>query len=611
MSLQVWLPLNGNTENQGCSRTSGSLTNENITYQDGKIGKAIRISNYATTTATYEGITNVIVWSVSVWLKLSSSDPIPSYADFFMLGIDNDGATSNGFRIEHRNTSGTFQIITTKRTDYGSTTHSYWHFATSDTVAKDQWAHIVITNDGTYYRTYYNGVFATASSVSNFSPTTSKLTGSLRLGQRAAYCWLNDLRIYDHCLTEKEVKEISKGLVVHYPLSQNGVANYFRNSNFYTETVSYWGSVNSSSVSYAEKDGYKCLTGTKGTSNNICCQIIETSSYSYVANTNVTFTISADIYVEDTGTIGIGNWITTTEASGWQGMSFTEVWNTSNTLKIGWNHVSVTHVNAHNQYNGRIITAFAYTGTTFWLTNAKFEFSDKESKWIPNANDIIYTTLGFNSTTEYDTSGYKNNGTRNGTLESSSDTPRYSVSTNFPSSTYIRYKAPATMYHATYSFWVKFTQTTGYGSVHMQVSNPNGGDSPWFCVNTESSQVWAYFGNNEPRYVKGASGSLSTNTWYHCVFVWTNGVAQWYVNGAKNGSAVTFTSRTYITNSADSTIGDSYTGSSWAGCDFKGQVSDFRIYATALSDADILELYNIPISINKHSMITQGEYIEQ
>lgn len=42
------------------------------------------------------------------------------------------------------------------------------------------------------------------------------------------------------------------------------------------------------------------------------------------------------------------------------------------------------------------------------------------------------------------------------------------------------------------------------------------------------------------------------------------------------------------------------------------KISDFRIYATALSAEDIKKLYNSPVAISKNgAMITNGDFIEE
>jgi len=47
------------------------------------------------------------------------------------------------------------------------------------------------------------------------------------------------------------------------------------------------------------------------------------------------------------------------------------------------------------------------------------------------------------------------------------------------------------------------------------------------------------------------------------------------------------------------------------GTPYKGLMSDFRIYATALSADDVMELYHTPITLsNNGTFLTQGEYVE-
>jgi hypothetical protein len=44
---------------------------------------------------------------------------------------------------------------------------------------------------------------------------------------------------------------------------------------------------------------------------------------------------------------------------------------------------------------------------------------------------------------------------------------------------------------------------------------------------------------------------------------------------------------------------------------FEGNLSDFRIYATCLSDSDIQELYNKPISIDNQGTMFAVEAVEE
>ncbi len=58
------------------------------------------------------------------------------------------------------------------------------------------------------------------------------MTGKIYLGNTSSTAaQFNDLRIYDHCLSAKEVKEIAQGLILHYKLDEiignNLLANSF------------------------------------------------------------------------------------------------------------------------------------------------------------------------------------------------------------------------------------------------------------------------------------------------------------------------------------------------------------------------------------------------
>ena len=84
-----------------------------------------------------------------------------------------------------------------------------------------------------------------------------------------------------------------------------------------------------------------------------------------------------------------------------------------------------------------------------------------------------------------------------------------------------------------------------------------------------------------------------------------SGIATLYIDGTKIGTAkfrVMNGTKLYISGWG---YNDKY---QWA----NGYISDFRLYATVLSDADIKELYNSPISVtNTGALITLGEFKEE
>ena len=74
--------------------------------------------------------------------------------------------------------------------------------------------HCCFTTDGKTAHGYYDGVMK-----STLTSAGGHLNGVFYLGENNNIngC-IQDLRIYDEALSPREVKELSKGLVLHYPL---------------------------------------------------------------------------------------------------------------------------------------------------------------------------------------------------------------------------------------------------------------------------------------------------------------------------------------------------------------------------------------------------------
>lgn len=186
--------------------------------------------------------------------------------------------------------------------------------------------------------------------------------------------------------------------------------------------------------------------------------------------------------------------------------------------------------------------------------------------------------MGINDNIEYDVSGFGNNGTINGSLTVSSDTPKYNISTYVNSSSSINHSRCLSNDNQEWTCcaWVKLDGSTSY----QQLNNFNNGNMVVYAT----TPILYLNGGSDDYYMYG-SQVIPVDEWTHIAFVFKNstGLRNIYINGIlKNNSGPNKTS-------TPSGIPDVV---KLFGQNFSGYVSDYREYATALSASDVAELYN-------------------
>ena len=195
MSLQVWLPLNGNLNNQGLSDVT--VTNSGATVDsNGKIGSCYLVNN-----------SNKIFFSSYPWMTMK---PQYNFSCFFWVK-----GTTNGWLFACSAWEFMLRPSFIQVHLAGDGQYPARYTATFDT---NTWYHLGFTWSGTEgkLRLYLNGNLVATSDVP--SSASYDIASSFNIpydGPR----YINDFRLYDHCLSAKEVKEISKGLSLHYKLS--------------------------------------------------------------------------------------------------------------------------------------------------------------------------------------------------------------------------------------------------------------------------------------------------------------------------------------------------------------------------------------------------------
>ena len=575
MSLVVWLPLTKDTRQQGLSNIS--VTGSPASWGNGKLGKCATwngaVANVLYNNTTDFNYTNN--FSVAFWANPVYTGSTAQYA--WTVGRADAGGYGYGF-----------QIISATTAQFRFGNGSYGVSAPSN-----EWHHFAMTIGNSKVTIYKDGIQVGSNNLPGTIPTYSDGNG-MGLGCfhysgniYPYYGSLNDFRIYDHCLSPMEVKELAKGLVLHYPLNRQGWGqeNLVWNSNWNVHSTTppeswvNWGSPPTREIVTIDgKNWLHVISNTtqfQGYSQNWTKR---NGVGELTANTKMTVSFTAKLataasiapigihWCNSSGTIVTQNWTTTALTTSPKRYSFTY---TTPADCVAFNIMVGDNTN---------------TAHEVWVTDIKLEFGEIATPWCPNSSDALATTMGLNSTIEYDCSGFCNNGIRTGTFTWTSDTPKYAVSTTLLNGTdYIKTSWTQSMNEFSIATWVKPNNNNGgYSILTANYDNPSSGF--WISTNCESSKVWFYTG----KYVK-VSGSLTNNEWVHICFTFKNGVPNWYINGVQQ----TLTTNTLTATSvsiSNLTIGNSYTGTSWNTKRY-GNISDFRLYATALSADDVKSLY--------------------
>lgn len=204
MSLQIWLPLNGDLKNKGCNASSPVQTST-PTYVDGKVGKAITSGGFKIEASDVAKFYNNKAMSFAFWIY-----PIGSSGSI-ILGKNNMSAGDNRmFSIFQYPNPVDIHLSWQNETSNSTFLSVVW----SNVLTASVWNHVAITYNGTTATLYVNGIQkGTTSGVSNRTNFNYDVPYSGNDNRR-----LCDLRIYNHCLSVAEVKELAKGLICHYKL---------------------------------------------------------------------------------------------------------------------------------------------------------------------------------------------------------------------------------------------------------------------------------------------------------------------------------------------------------------------------------------------------------
>ena len=572
MSLQVWLPLNGNLQNKGLGDDTPTIAGTSVAVNNnGKIGKCY---SFGTDNGYLEVPTTQIKkitgsCSVSFWFNIQSFNT--NYATIFSCTTTSSSWAQQILTFQRNNNTSTY----TFHISNGSSQTT--NLCKTGTLQLNTWYHIVLLMDvqNGQMRIYQNGSLVATyntSIVPNYASIQYFRIGKSH-GSYQGHFLLNDFRLYDHCLSIKQIKQLSKGLILHYPLDDGHCHNILLSTE-----------EKSAIVSSNRNNAYTGYWYVNTKYNNFIEQgTVLTVIYDYdfdMSTINSTST-STNIYSQFNQSI-----INPSNA-----LYYDQIVNNPKGTKIDTFYVTSDQAIFNQNENSKFRVRIRNTneGAKVTISNIRLFFG--------SAQDINII---------YDCSGYQNNGTLNN-ITYSIDTPKYEVSSQFngtDSNVIISDFDISSILNnqCTISFWIKPNGENGARSVYFSAYN----QTSWSIEKNASNKLRLYWNGNPDIHT---TVSIIDNEWQYITIV-KNGTSdvKVYLNGELNQSLTN--THNNLTFGTTWRLGRDYRSND--GTPYKGLMSDFRLYTTALSEEGIKELYSVRASGDRDSnFYSSGKFIEQ
>lgn len=560
MALLYWLPLTKDLSQNGIA--GESITNHgSVINASGKLGSCYEFGSSKWAECPGTAMKTITECSYSLWIKMGT---LSAYNMYIFASTGSTTWQAYIFALTRPyNDSSTRKLGLTISNGSTATTAQY---VTNTVFELNTWYHVAATYKAGEIKLYVNGeldaTYATTI-VPKFSSISKLSLGAGPSGSYTSQSFMNDIRIYDECLSAKQIKEISKGLYFHILLNHLGYNNLLSGN---PEKTNSW---TPEGVTLTQDgDALKIVTGTQSAMR----------IYNSLSN----------VWLVDGDTYTVSFWAKAAQAN--------TVLRWSRSIAGYFPDCPITTQWAYYEVTGSI-SGTSNDGTlslqgsgTYWIKHVKLERNSFATKFCLPRQNIE------NETAIYDVSGFNGVGVKNGTtLIPIVPSPRYNYCTKFDGSSYFRFNSPA-IGPMTVSLWVCWNSVTTGQSIIFIDNNRYIGLG--LLSSSAAGRLCCSSRVNSSCY---PANNLVANTWYHFVIVCPNGATQGERTLYINGELQTAASNVNNWNAGGTQFEIGRRSSSNDG--FNGKMSDFRMYATALSAADVLELYQTSMEIDANGNI--------